>query len=180
MQPRHPIHPGLRPRGRSGLQRSNRERLALPTDPRNIPRSPSDIHRIAVSTEHLKHLEELRNRLVLLHKALVEAERSAYEQTMGPIPSANHFLRLLTQDPWFAWLHPLSELIVSMDMALDNREEPLTPAGVAALVGPVRPLLTPTEEGDGFGRNYFDAMQRDPDVILAHASVGKLLGKPRA
>jgi len=39
--------------------------------------------------------------LLQLHKALVDSERISYEQTMGPIPSPNHFLHLLTTDPWF-------------------------------------------------------------------------------
>ena len=36
-------------------------------------------------------------------------------------------------------------------------------------------LLTPSEAGEGFGRRYYDAMQRDPDVVLAHASARELL-----
>ena len=48
-------------------------------------------------------------------KALVDSERISYEQNLGTIPSPNHFLKLLTDDPWFAWLHPLSQLIVAMD-----------------------------------------------------------------
>ena len=30
-------------------------------------------------------------------------------------------------------------------------------------------------EGDGFERSYYEALQRTPDVVLAHASVKKLL-----
>ena len=29
-------------------------------------------------------------------------------------------------------------------------------------------LLTPAEEGTGFARNYFEALQRDPAVVLGH------------
>ncbi|MCE7966845.1 MAG: hypothetical protein DYH04_15920 [Nitrospira sp. NTP2] len=36
----------------------------------------------------------------------------------------------------------------------------------------LRPL---SEEGDGFGRHYYVALQRDPDVGLAHAAVRALL-----
>jgi hypothetical protein len=119
-------------------------------------------------------LQPLRNALLNLHKALVDADRVSYEQTMGTIPSPSHFLQLLTRDPWFAWLQPLSQLIVALDEALEGKE-PLTTAGLDALVDQTRLLLVPSEAGDGFSRHYFDALQRDPDVVLAHAEVAKLL-----
>ena len=120
-----------------------------------------------------KRLEEIRLALFTLHKALVDSERISYEKTMGTIQSPNHFLQLLTRDPWFAWLQPLSQLIVSIDEALDAKE-PLTAPVVEALVKETGILLAPSESGEGFSRHYFDALQRDPDVILAHAVVTKL------
>jgi hypothetical protein len=128
-----------------------------------------------MTTPFQQRLQPLRNALLDLHKALVDSERVSYEQTIGTIPSPNHFLQLLTSDPWFAWLHPLSQLIVAMDEALDEKE-PLTSAGVDALVNQTRLLLVASETGDGFPKHYFDALQRDPDVVLAHAVVAKLLG----
>ena len=80
-----------------------------------------------------QRLTELRHALLKLHKTLVDSERVGYEKTIGKIQSPNHFLQLLTTDPWFAWLRPLSQLIVAMDEALDA-EEPLTLAKVEALV----------------------------------------------
>ena len=126
-------------------------------------------------TDAQQWLQPLRNALLALHKTLVDSERVSYEQTIGTIPSPNHFLRLLTSDPWFAWLHPLSQLIVAMDEALDKKE-PLTMANVDALVNQTRLLLVVSESGDGFSKHYFDALQREPDVVLAHAEVAKLLG----
>jgi len=127
-------------------------------------------------TTHLQQrLQPLRHALLALHKALVDSERVSYEQTIGTIPSPNHFLQLLTSDPWFAWLHPMSQLIVAMDEALDEKE-PLTVANVDALVKQTRLLLVASESGDGFSKHYFDALQREPDVVLAHAEAVKLLG----
>ena len=130
-----------------------------------------------VTTTVQQKLQPLRNALLDLHKALVDAERVSYEQTMGNIPSPNHFLHLLTHDPWFAWLQPLSQLIVALDEALEGKE-PLTAAAVDALANQSRLLLVPSEAGDGFSKHYFDALQRDPDVVLAHAEVARLL-RPR-
>jgi hypothetical protein len=123
-------------------------------------------------------LEELRHALLALHKTLVDSERVTYEKTVGAIRSPNQFLQLLTNDPWFAWLHPLSKLIVSIDEALDAKE-PLTPAAVDALMKQANLLLAPSEVGEGFSHHYFDALQRDPDVVIAHADVMKLFARPK-
>jgi hypothetical protein len=124
-------------------------------------------------------LPELREALLKLHKTLVESERVTYEQTLGPIQSPNHFLQLLTTDPWFAWLHPLSELVVAMDEAMDAKE-PMTPAMAEALVKQARALLVASETGEGFSKHYDEALQRDPDVVLAHGAVAKILGAKKS
>lgn len=121
-------------------------------------------------------LEEVRQALLTLHKALVDSERLTYEATVGAIRSPNQFLQLLTTDPWFAWLQPFSQLIVSMDEALDSKE-PLTSAAVEAVFKEASLLLTPSEAGEGFSRHYFDALQRDPNVVIAHADAMKLFGQ---
>lgn len=123
-------------------------------------------------------LEEVRQALLTLHKTLVDSERVTYEKTVGAIGSPSQFLKLLTTDPWFAWLQPLSQLIVSMDEAMDAKE-PLTAATVDVVLKQANLLLTPSEAGEGFGRHYFDALQRDPDVVIAHADVMKLFARPK-
>ena len=121
-----------------------------------------------------KQLHDLRQGLLVLHKALIESERKAYEETFGAIESQNRFLQLLISDPWFAWLHPVSELVVLIDETLEA-EEPLTAEGVVRLRRQTRSLLVASEEGDGFPRSYFEALQRDADVVLAHADVARCL-----
>jgi len=123
-------------------------------------------------------LQALRASLLSLHKALVESERVEYENTMGRIRSPNHFLQLLTNDPWFAWLTPRSQLIVSIDEALD-RKEPLAKKTVEAFMRQSARLLVASETGPGFSHHYFEALQRDPDVVLAHAEVVKARRIPR-
>jgi len=36
-------------------------------------------------------------------------------------------------------------------------------------------LLVATEAGEGFSRHYDEALQRTPDVVMAHARVAKLI-----
>jgi len=119
-------------------------------------------------------VEELRESLLKLHKALIDSERVSYEQTVGRIESPYQFLQLVTRDPWFAWLQPFSQLIVSIDEAVDA-EEPITPAHLEAFRKEAGLLLVASDSGQGTSKHYFDAMQRDPDVVLAHGEVMAIL-----
>ncbi len=125
-----------------------------------------------------KRLEDVRSALLVLHKALVDSERVTYESTIGPIQSPNHFLQLLTRDPWFAWLQPFSQLIVAFDESLEA-EEGVTAGRVESMIKQTRALLLPSESGEGFSRHYFEALQRDPDVVLAHGKLVGVLGRPK-
>jgi hypothetical protein len=121
-----------------------------------------------------ERLSALREALLLLHKALLEAERISYEASFGQISSPYHFLNLATNDPWFAWLMPVTQLIATVDERLDSKE-PLTAAGVESLVRQAGSLLVATADGEGFSRHYDDALQRSPDVIMAHAAAAKVI-----
>jgi len=126
-------------------------------------------------------LQELRDALLDLHKMLIDSERTVYEAEVGAIQSPHHFFQLLSNDPWFAWLRPISQLIVAMDEALDAKE-PLTSDSVDMLMKESVFLLIPAERGGEFGDRYMGALQRDPRVVLAHGKVAKRIGsgKPRA
>ena len=69
-----------------------------------------------------QRLTALRNALLHLHKTLLDSERSTYEHDVERVTSTNQMLSLLLHDPFFAWLHELSELIVVIDETLDARE----------------------------------------------------------
>jgi hypothetical protein len=126
-------------------------------------------------------LLEFRDSLLRLHKTLIDSERVVYESTFGSIRSPHHFFQLLTNDPWFAWLRPISQLIVAIDEALDG-EEALTADSVDALINQAVFLLIPAKSEGEFSERYLAALQRDPKVVLAHAQVAKRIGsaKPRA
>ncbi len=141
-----------------------------------------------VDVEHLKHpgpepegirqhLTQIREALLHLHKTLLESEKASYEAAFGKITSPYHFLQLLTNDPWFAWLAPVTQLITAVDEMLDAKE-PLTMAGVEAVVHQAKNLLVATEAGEGFSRHYDEALQRNPDVVFAHAAAAKLIRAP--
>ena len=124
-------------------------------------------------------LRDLRTRLLQLHKVLLDDARAAYEMDRGRVGSTGKLLQLVINDPWFAWLHSLSELIVRIDQSVEPGA-PTTAVDAAALVDQVERLLTASETGEGFARRYYDALQRQPAVVLAHADVRRALKTMRA
>jgi hypothetical protein len=117
---------------------------------------------------------DLRQGLLRLHRTLIVAEQLTYERIYGRIESTGQLLQLVMKDPWFAWLHPLSNLLVRIDQMLEEEAE-ASVAKASGLLDEARTLLRPSEMGDGFERSYYEALQRMPDVVLAHAQVKKLL-----
>ncbi len=121
-----------------------------------------------------EELAALRSRLLVLHKALIDSERVEYEKSFGTLQSAQEFLKALINDPWFAWLQPFTAMLASVDEMLD-REEPIQRDELQKVKANARVLLEVREETDDSRRSYFEALQREPDVILAHAAVMKLI-----
>ena len=119
-------------------------------------------------------LRDLRGKLLQLHKVLLDDARVAYEMDRGRVASSATLLQLVIGDPWFAWLHSLSELIIRIDQTAEP-DSPATDADAATLIEQVERLLTASETGEGFQRRYYDALQRQPAVVLAHAEVRRAI-----
>jgi catechol 2,3-dioxygenase len=133
----------------------------------------------AVMTEESRaRLRDLRGRLLQLHKVLLDDARVSYEMDRGRIASNATLLQLVISDPWFAWLHSLSELVVRIDETAEP-DSPATDADAATLIDQVERLLTASETGEGFQRRYYDALQRQPAVVLAHADVRRAIKSMR-
>ncbi len=131
--------------------------------------------------DSINRLKELRKGLLRLHKTLLDLERRGYERARGRISNSYEFLQLALKDPWFDWLHRLSELIVQIDETLDGvgsdkqAEEP----DAQALISRAKTLLSPGETGTEFQKNYFLAIQQSPDVVLLHSELMKLLSEQK-
>jgi hypothetical protein len=122
-------------------------------------------------------LPTLRNQLLGLHKILMLAERAMYEKEGNVIQSPNHFLQLLMTDARFAWLRELSQLIVMIDEAMEEKPA-ITTERADALVDEARLLLTGKEEGGTFATRYQALMQRIPSIAAAHAEISKAFAQP--
>jgi catechol 2,3-dioxygenase len=131
-----------------------------------------------MTEQNRARLREVRGRLLHLHKVLLDDTRVAYELDRGRVGSNATLLQLVISDPWFAWLHALSELIVRIDQTAEP-DSPATDTDAAALIDQVEHLLTASETGEGFQRRYFEALQRQPAVVLAHADVRRTIKNMR-
>jgi hypothetical protein len=122
-----------------------------------------------------QRLENARQGLLRVHRALLEAERIRYERMHGRVDGSGALLQLLIHDPWFAWLRPISELIVQIDEWLDAEEPvPGAPDVAEILLAQVRDRMRPNEEGADFQQRYHRLLQDDPAVAVAHAEARKL------
>ena len=119
----------------------------------------------------MDQLNTVRLRLLELHRVLLAVEREDFERLHGRVTGAA-FLQALTGDPAFAWLRPLTALIVTLDEML---EAELAEADRVDGITRIRALLTPDENGNEFQRRYADALQLSPHVLLAHGAVMKAL-----
>lgn len=120
-------------------------------------------------------LTDLRHALLHLHRTLLDWERAAYERMHGRTTGHNLLQAILT-DPQFAWLRPLSELIVRMDEMLES-EAPDVPGEVSAIVAQARALVSPGKQDSSYAQRYHTALQDHPDAVFAHRDVAQVLKK---
>ncbi|MGB7761163.1 MAG: hypothetical protein WBL61_15125 [Bryobacteraceae bacterium] len=123
-----------------------------------------------------QRLLTLRNGLLRLHKALMELEREAYERDVERITSTGQYLNLVLNDPRFSWLRELSQFVVLVDETLEQKE-PAAEEDAVRLIAQARALVAPAEDGDRFGRSYWQAMQRDPGAVLAHRDMMRVFAE---
>jgi hypothetical protein len=120
-------------------------------------------------------LRSLRLPLLALHKAVLGTERHTLEKVHGELSGAQ-FLQIVSDPLRYGWLQPFSGLILAIDDTLDvedgDDDEIATPD---ELLDRARELLLPPKADTPFGRRYVSLMQKDPELVLAHAAVARLL-----
>jgi hypothetical protein len=120
-------------------------------------------------------LDAARLALLGVHKALLDNERVTYERFRGRVASSGAFLQLVINDPEFAWLRPISELVVQIDELLVT-DDPAGPADAQTLLTQARDLLRPNENGEPFRQRYHRAIQESPEVAVAHGEWKRAIG----
>jgi len=126
----------------------------------------------ARDTPARQKLVALREALLQLHKSLLDMERRTYEKEHGKV-SAGELFCLVVDDAQFSWLHNISEFVVRIDESLATNEG-VTDTDAHVAVSLARKIFAPTESGDGFQKKYYDAIQKDPAVVMEHAQLARL------
>ncbi|HEX3119841.1 MAG TPA: hypothetical protein VHP80_12165 [Candidatus Acidoferrum sp.] len=117
-------------------------------------------------------LVALRLALLRLHKELLDMERRDYERLHGKVNTGELF-RLVIDHEQFSWLHNISEFVVRIDESLAG-ENAVTAEDTHNAIVLARKMFAPSESGDAFQKRYFDAIQRDPAVVMVHADLAKV------
>ena len=126
----------------------------------------------STATSESARLREVRLRLLHLHQTLLEMERKDFERTHGRVNSGE-MLQLVINHAQFAWLRVVSALAVQIDEMLDA-DEPVTDADVNNLITGARQLFTASDNKE-FSDKYQAALQQEPEVVMAHSALMRLL-----
>jgi hypothetical protein len=121
-----------------------------------------------LSAESRERLLAVHRRLMPLHRALLEAERTDFEGLYGPV-SALQMLQLALSDPHFAWLKAYSNRILEIDALTDDKDAQEAQA-IAVLAALSEQLAT--EE------RLPALIERSQDVFDAYTALLPLLPKP--
>jgi hypothetical protein len=126
-------------------------------------------------------LATVRDSLAGLHRALLDAERRDIERETGRLLSGE-YLQMLLHDPRFAWLRPVGRMVATLDGAMHDAVKAGSDVShddveqlcdqVAGVIG----IRTQLEAG----YRYRDLLQREPEVVLAHAALRRALTDRRS
>ena len=112
-----------------------------------------------------KRLDELARALRQTHSALLEAVKADFEGLNGKIGGPFHFFQLVTADPFFQWLRPLSGAMASLDELIDEKRL-LQTAEISGIEDAIQALLS-QDDPSGFGAN-FETRIRDSQSLDNH------------
>ncbi len=114
-----------------------------------------------------QRLDELARVLRQTHSALLEAVKADFENLNGKIGGPFHFFQLVTADPFFQWLRPLSGAMASLDELIDEKRL-LQPVEISGIKDAIHALLS-QDEPSGFGAN-FETRVRDSQTLAKYRS----------
>ena len=120
---------------------------------------------------HSKGITEVRSELLHLHKLCIDQGRIDFEETQRKVSNPGEWIQILIADPFFAWLHPFSQLITLLDELLEIDRE-ISEVDARAVRAEVENLIgdfptTPTE----FRTKYLEMMQKHPNVVIQHSKL---------
>ena len=123
--------------------------------------------------DNVELLRSSRNLLLKLHKTLLDHERAIYEGINGPL-NAGQFLRVLLEDPEFAWLRKFSTLIVEIDEMFAQKDG-FTDETVELHLSALRSLIAMELEDETLRAKYQAGLQQDLEAASHQDDLRKLL-----
>ena len=121
-------------------------------------------------------LRQASRALIPLHRALIEATRSDYSFAYGPVDQPTQVFRLVSEHPFFAWLKPITTLIVEIDELARRDFE----VAEATAIGERLDQFFGPSANETFASRYIPILQRDVEVAIAHAEVRKAVSALKA
>ncbi|HEX8252500.1 MAG TPA: hypothetical protein VF846_05055 [Thermoanaerobaculia bacterium] len=120
-------------------------------------------------------LREAWKQLLPLHRALIDFASADYQANVAAVTGPGHLLQLLQDEPFFAWLKPMTSLIVDIDSIARTDFER---AHVDAIVKRIDGLFGGSADA-AFAEHYVPILQRDVDVAIAHAALRQIVQRLR-
>lgn len=111
--------------------------------------------------------------MLKLHKTLLDHERRIYEGMNGPL-NAGQFLKVLLEDPDFAWLRKFSTLIVEIDEMFAQKDG-YTEETVKQHLSALRSLISMENEDEIFRAKYQAGLQQDLEAAAQQGDLRALL-----
>ena len=119
-------------------------------------------------------LREVSKALIPLHKSLIDAARDEYVTFgLGEVATPSQLLRLVQEDPFFAWLKPITALIVDIDEMV---RVDFTPDDIAAIARRLDAMFGGAVDPQ-FAERYVPLLQRDVDIAIGHAAVRQAVAR---
>jgi hypothetical protein len=124
--------------------------------------------------EDIQRLKQARLQVLRLHKALIDAERDAYERQHGRVASNLEFFNLVMNHEWFVWLQPMTQWIVTVDEAVAQKDPVITVDQAQVFLQDAVVLLETEGEHDHIDR-YCIVIDRVPAVARLHEELCLIL-----
>lgn len=124
-------------------------------------------------------LEELSRLLIRLHKSLITYEGDQHEKREGRKFTPHEMLHLSLNDPNFAWLRKVSELIVAIDTRVDDKEKAPEDKDVAFFTEETQKLLfSDVAETREFKMKMMTALASNSEIVMQLAALRNFAKQP--
>ena len=120
-------------------------------------------------------LRDVSRHLMPLHRALIDVAKDDYAFAYGAVPQPTQLLGLLNEDPFFAWLKPVTALIVDID-EMSRRD--FEPAEVKEIASRLDRFFGPSPDPE-FAKQYVPVLQKSVDVAVNHAALRAAIARLR-